>query len=102
MPESSTSALTERKAGKAPGIAIETIDGARYKDALKRIEATQRRWLEQTGFEPSPGRFALLPDASGKLARVLVAVDPSEPLAALASLPYALPAGTYHLAEGTL
>jgi leucyl aminopeptidase len=99
MPERSTSALTERKAGKAQGVAIETIDSTRYKNTLKRLDATQRRWLEQTGFEPRPGRFALLPDASGKLARVLVAVDPSEPLAALAGLPYALPAGTYHLAE---
>lgn len=99
MPESSPSALIERKAGKAQGVAIETIDSVRYKDALKRLDASQRRWLEQTGFEPRPGRFALLPDASGKLARVLVAIDPSEPLGALAGLPYALPAGTYHLAE---
>ncbi|UGB37702.1 leucyl aminopeptidase family protein [Frateuria soli] len=103
MPESSPSALTERKTGKAQGIAIETVDSAHYKGALKRLDATQRRWLEQTGFEPKPGRFALLPDASGKLARVLVAVDPAEPLAALAGLPFALPAGTYHLAdEGAL
>ncbi|MGN2244956.1 leucyl aminopeptidase family protein [Frateuria sp. GZRR33] len=99
MPERSTSALTERKAGKAQGTAIETVDSARYKDALKRLDATQQRWLEQTGFEPRPGRFALLPDAGGKLARVLVAIDPSEPLAALAGLPYALPVGNYHLAE---
>jgi leucyl aminopeptidase len=99
MPESSTPALIERKAGKAQGIAIETVDGARYPKALRRLEANQRRWLEQTGFEPKPGRHALLPDAGGKLARVLVAVDPAEPLAALAGLPYALPEGTYHLAD---
>ncbi|OZB66602.1 MAG: leucyl aminopeptidase [Lysobacterales bacterium 13-68-4] len=41
----------------------------------------------------------LLADAGGKLARVLVGVDPAEPLAALAALPIALPEGTYHLAE---
>jgi leucyl aminopeptidase len=99
MPESSTSALIERKAGKAQGVAIETVDSASYRTALRRLDANQRRWLEQTGFEPRPGRFALLPDASGKLARVLVAIDPAEPLAALAALPYALPAGSYHLAE---
>jgi leucyl aminopeptidase len=103
MPESSTSALTARKAGKAQGIAIETVDEARYKPALRRLDAAQRRWLEQSGFEPRPGRFALLPDGNGKLARVLVAIDPSEPLAALAGLPCALPAGTYHLAgDGVL
>src|SRR5690348_9535075 len=99
MPESPAPALTERKTGKPQGIAIETVDSARYKEALKRLDAPQRRWLEQTGFEPRPGRFALLPDADGKLARVLVAVDPAEPLAALAGLPHTLPAGTYHLAD---
>ncbi|MEI7038263.1 leucyl aminopeptidase family protein [Fulvimonas yonginensis] len=99
MPESSTSALIERK-GAARGVAIQTVDGTRYKDVLRGLEPAQRRWLEQTGFEPGPGRFALLPDGGGKLARVLVAVDPAEPLAALAGLPYALPAGTYHLADG--
>ncbi|MCX7515189.1 leucyl aminopeptidase family protein [Frateuria hangzhouensis] len=102
MPESSTSALIERKAGKAQGTPVETIDAAHYKQALRRLDAAQRRWLEQTGFEPKAGRFALLPDANGKLARVLVVIDPAEPQAALAGLPYALPQGTYHLAdEGT-
>jgi leucyl aminopeptidase len=99
MSESSTSALIERKAGKAQGTAIETVDGASYKTALRRLGANQRRWLEQTGFEPRPGRFALLPEASGKVARVLAAIDPADPLGALSGLPYALPTGTYHLAE---
>src|SRR5690242_10892391 len=103
MPESSTSALIERKAGKAQGIAIETVDSASYRTALRRLDASQRRWLEQTGFEAKPGRFALLPDGNGKLARVLVAIDPADPLGALAGLPYTLPAGSYHLADqGTL
>ena len=99
MPESSTSALIERKAGKARGIAIETVESASYKATLRRLDASQRRWLEQTGFEPKPARCALLPDGNGRLARVLVAIDPADPLGALAGLPYALPAGSYHLAE---
>ena len=98
MPESSTSALIERKAGKAQGIAIEAVDSAHYKQATRRLDAAQRRWLEQTGFEPNPGQIALLPDSTGKLARVLVAIDPAEPLAALATLPSTLPPGIYHLA----
>jgi leucyl aminopeptidase len=99
MPESSPLALTERK-GTARAIAIETVDAARYKAALRQLDAVQRRWLEQTGFEPRPGRVALLPDGNGKLARVLVAVDPADPLAALAGLPFALPEGRYQLADG--
>jgi leucyl aminopeptidase len=98
MPESSTSVLIERKAGKAQGVAIEMVDSAHYRQATRRLDAAHRRWLEQTGFQPRPGRIALLPDSNGKLARVLVAVDPAEPLAALAALPFALPMGTYHLA----
>jgi leucyl aminopeptidase len=103
MPDSSTSALIERKAGKAQGVAIETVDGASYKASLRRLDASQRRWLEQTGFEARPGRCALVPDGNGRLARVLVAIDPADPLGALAGLPYALPAGSYHLTdEGAL
>jgi leucyl aminopeptidase len=103
MPESSTPALTERKAGPARGIAIHTLDASRYPQAARRLDAVARRWLAQTGFEPKPGRVALLPDATGKLARVLVMVDPAEPLAALAGLPFSLPVGNYHLAdEGVL
>jgi leucyl aminopeptidase len=98
MPESSPLALTERK-GTARAIAIETVDAARYKAALRQLDAVQRRWLELTGFEPRPGRVALLPDGNGKLARVLVAVDPADPLAALAGLPFALPEGRYQLAD---
>lgn len=100
MPESSTPALTERKAGPARGIALQTLEAGSYKDATRPLDASQRRWLEQTSFEPRPGRVALLPDASGKLARVLVGVDPAEPLAALAGLPLTLPPGSYYLAEG--
>ena len=103
MPESSTFALIERKAGKAQGIAIQTVDAARYKQALRQLDASQRRWLEQTGFEVRPGRVVLLPDGNGKLSRVLVAVDAADPLAALAGLPFALPEGRYHLVdEGVL
>ena len=103
MPESSPHALTGRKAGKAQGTPIETVDAAHYRQARRRLDPAHRRWLDHTGFEPRPGCVTLLPDGSGKLGRVLVAVDPGEPLAALAGLSRTLPAGTYHLAaEGVL
>ncbi len=97
------SALLERKSNDRHGIAIETVDAAHFAACRKRLSAAQRQWLEQTGFEPKPGRFALLADAGGRLVRVLVGVDAADPLNALAGLPLALPQARYHLAaEGVL
>jgi len=96
------SALIEATSARR-GIAIETVDTAALTKLQRRLDAGQRRWLTTTGFDASPGAVALLADAGGKLARVLVGVDPQEPLAALAALPCALPPGNYHLAdEGVL
>jgi leucyl aminopeptidase len=93
------SALIERSASERHGIAIETTDAAHYAATRKRLSAAQRRWLADTGFEPTAGRHTLLADASGKVVRVLLGVDVADPLTALADLPYALPEGDYHLAE---
>jgi len=97
------SALIERQPGGRRSIAIETTDAAHLAGTRRRLTAAQRRWLGESGFEAAPGTFALVPDPAGKLVRVLVGVDPSDPLAALAALPCALPGATYHLAaEGVL
>jgi leucyl aminopeptidase len=97
------SALIERRPGQRHGIAIETTDAAHLAASRRRLTATQRRWLGENGFEATPGSFALLPDAAGKLARVLVGVNPEDPLAALAGLPCSLPDADYQLAsEGVL
>ena len=97
------SALIERGAGKRHSIAIETTDAAHDAASRRRLTAAQRRWLSACEFTAAPGSMALLADPSGKLVRVLVGVDPLEPLAALAALPGSLPEATYHLAdEGVL
>ena len=97
------SALIEASSAARRGIAIETIDAAQWPKLQRRLDASQRRWLKDTGFDASPGTVALLADGDGKLVRVLVGVDPREPLAALAALPCTLPPATYHLAsEGVL
>lgn len=93
------SALIERQPGNRHSIAIETTDDAHYTASRRRLTAAQRRWLADTGFQPSPGSFALLADAHGKLVRVLVGVDPADALSALAALPAALPEANYHLAD---
>jgi leucyl aminopeptidase len=92
------SALIERQPGGRRSIAIETTDAAHYAAARRRLSAAQRRWLSDSGFEAAPGTFALVPDPAGRLVRVLAGVDASDPLAALAALPCALPEASYHLA----
>lgn len=95
--------LIERSTGQRHGIAIETTDAAHLAASRRRLTAAQRRWLGESGFEATPGSFALVPDSNGKLARVLVGVNPQEPLAALAGLPCTLPEANYQLAsEGVL
>ena len=97
------SALIERQSGGRQSIAIETTDTAHYAATRRRLSAAQRRWLADSGFEAAAGTFALVADPAGKLVRVLVGVDSSDPLAALAALPCALPEASYHLAaEGVL
>ena len=97
------SALIERRPGQRHSIALETTDTAHLAASRRRLTAAQRRWLGESGFEATPGSFALLPDSTGKLARVLVGVNPQDPLAALAGLPCSLPEASYQLAsEGVL
>ena len=92
-------ALIERLSGKRQSIAIETTDAGHLAASRRRLDAAQRRWLDGSGFSAAPGTFALLADASGRVVRVLVGVDATDALAALAPLPLALPEGVYHLAE---
>jgi leucyl aminopeptidase len=93
------SVLIERKAGERQSIAIETTDLSRFAATKRRLTAAQRQWLASSGFDAAPGTFAPVPDESGKLVRVLVGVDTSDPLSALGALPRTLPEGTYHLAD---
>ncbi|MDR3447031.1 MULTISPECIES: leucyl aminopeptidase family protein [unclassified Dyella] len=95
--------LIERKAGDRHSIAIETTDAQHLAATKRRLTAAQRQWLTASGFEAAPGTFALLPDESGKLVRVLVGVDATDAVSALGALPRTLPEATYYLAdEGVL
>jgi len=91
-------ALIERRPGDRHSIPIETTDAAHFVATRRRLTAAQRRWLGDSGFQPTPGTFALLADSHGKLERVLVGVDPQDALGALAALSRALPEASYHLA----
>jgi leucyl aminopeptidase len=97
------SALIERKTSDRQSIAIETTDATHFAASKRRLTAAQRQWLGSFGFDATPGTFALIPDEGGKLVRVLVGVDATDPLGALGGLSRLLPEATYHLAdEGVL
>lgn len=85
--------------GNAVPILPVTEDGLAA--SLARLDETQRRWVEATRYLGEPGKMALLPDAGGRLARVLVGVRPGEELWGLAALPDGLPQGAYTL-EGEI
>jgi len=89
--------ITQRSNRRAP-TPIEATDAVHLSTTRKRLNAAQRGWLDENGFDAKPGSVCLLPDANGKLARVLVGVDRHDPLAALAGLPLSLPTGEYALA----
>jgi leucyl aminopeptidase len=61
------------------------------------LDPVARRWVATTVFKAEAGKLALVPDAQGGLARVLVGARPAETLWSLAGLPDALPEGTYAL-----
>ena len=61
----------------------------------------ERNWLTATGFGAEPGKLALVPDETGRLAQVIVGLgdgtDAGGGMWTLAGLPDALPEGCYHL-----
>ncbi|WP_233843690.1 leucyl aminopeptidase family protein [Dyella sp. 2HG41-7] len=92
------SALIELRSSRHAPTPIEATDAAHLAAARKRLSAAQRSWLDENGFDAKPGGVCLVPDANGKLARVLVGVDRQDSLSSLAALPMTLPVGEYTLA----
>jgi len=83
-----------------PAIPILCSDAKRLDRLFALLKPAERRWAQASGFDASPGTFALLPDAKGGIARVLAGVrDTADPWA-LAALPFKLPPGRYALGKG--
>jgi len=57
------------------------------------------QWLAPTGFTAEPGSFAFMPDAHGRVERVVTAPLEGEAIWAYAGLPMALPVGAYVLED---
>lgn len=76
---------------------LEVLDRPRWPARGKKLSARERRWARACGFDANSGRFCLLPNARGDVARVLAGADLSEPAFALGALPVLLPGGDYKL-----
>ena len=80
--------------------AIIAIASSDYANFLAQAAEPARTWLAATEFRAAPHTHALLPDATGRIASVLVGVRDASDIYALSHLPLALPAGRYTLAPG--
>ncbi|MFZ3323060.1 MAG: leucyl aminopeptidase family protein [Usitatibacter sp.] len=91
--------ITEKKAFEK-AVPILATDAKRLAKLLQSLSNSDKAWLEASGFDASPGSFALIPDGKGGIARVVAGVrDGSDPWA-LAALPLKLPRARYALGKG--
>src|SRR5690606_20946209 len=58
-----------------------------------------RAWLSATGFKPDAGAVAVIPDADGRVARVVLGLGRGDDPWVTGSLAKSLPKGAYALAE---
>jgi leucyl aminopeptidase len=89
--------LIARSAVNGPVTLIEPVDAQHLPNVRDRLTSAQQAWLATTGFDGSPGSATLLSDSEGGLDRILVGVDPTDPMSSLGGLPYRLPVGNYAL-----
>ena len=92
-------------AGPGWAVPIHVVRKASLESDLAALTSAQRRWTETVAFAGEPGRIVRVPAADGSLAAILVGgsddiADGGGPLQ-LGSLPAALDAGDYRLADGT-
>src|SRR5579864_1945076 len=89
--------VTEKQAGSIP---IAFVSPAAYAAWLDAQPALTREWLSTTKYNPKPATVALIPDATGKLSRVVTCVADLKSLWSGGHLPFALPEGVYHFEQG--
>src|ERR1700719_5292921 len=88
-------ALLPRASGKP--IAIALLSEKTLPGWLKRQPARTKEWLKTHAFKAKPGRFCVVPNASGKTACVVAGLSDPPSLWDLADLSNRLPAGDYHI-----
>jgi leucyl aminopeptidase len=88
--------LIEDDAGAVPLVAVAKAGLAAWRETAP---ARERDWAAATGFSGEAGKLALVPDAEGRLGRVLVGIgEEAAPMWAFAGLSTTLPPSKYHIA----
>jgi leucyl aminopeptidase len=91
--------ITDRKAFEKAAPILAT-DRKRLAKLLESLAPSERRWAEASDFDAAPQSFAVIPDAKGAVARVLVGVRDGNDPWSLAGLALKLPRGRYALGKG--
>ncbi len=68
---------------------------------LATQNAVTKQWLTTTAFRAEAGNISLIPDAAGRLSRVLCCVLDKENLWSVGHLPFALPEGIYQFDDAS-
>ena len=74
---------------------IDVVTLANYDTWLSKQPDTTKNWLTATGFKPESGLSRVLPDATGKMTRVVCCVSDAENFWNLGNLSSQLPEGKY-------
>src|SRR5258708_1118850 len=91
--------ITDKKAFEK-AIPILATDAKRLPKLLAALTPEQRRWAADSGFDAAPNSFALVPDAKGGIASVLLGVrDAADPWA-IAGLAFKRPRARSALGRG--
>jgi len=79
-------------------IPLYTVTASEIAAFLQNADEPTRNWLTANRFTGAHHTFAVVPDASGKIAAIVAGVRSVTDIFALSHLPSALPQGTYRLA----
>lgn len=74
---------------------ISVVAQKKFSEWLDLQTVQTKDWLTSTNFKAEAGSVRLIPDANGKLGRVICCVADSENLWSVGNLPFALPEGLY-------
>jgi leucyl aminopeptidase len=80
-------------------VPLTAVNAATLRRTLDELGKTAAQWARASDFHAEPGTFCLVPDAQGKVKRVLAGIAVAEDLYGLSGLPLRLPPGTYRLAD---
>lgn len=76
-------------------IPITIIAQKKYSDWLTNQSESNQAWLQATQYKAEAGTMRILPDANGKIARIVCAVADENNFWGVGSLPLSLPEGVY-------